>query len=851
MPTVGLVIQDAGVDLSVRALEGTERLGEASCFEIEALSVEPIDGRALVGARAAVHFANDLGERAIVGVVTRVTAKVTSQVGRARIYKVLLRSELGVLELRNRTRVFQHLSAPDIISAVLSDAGISGDRIRRELSGAHPPREYVVQYAETDAGFVRRICEEHGLYTRFVADGGKEFLVLADTSGSAETRCSLTLSNANDLRATELAACDCALMRRRRPGKVVLRDYDPKRPAFALEGEATAGTPLEQETEVYEAPGRFRTASEGEARARLALEALRAEASKIAFKTNALELAPGDAFELVEKLQYAGPAPAEGEYFVVAMRHTYRFDGGDYEIDVEAIPRAVPYRLPRVTPRPRIPGVQVARVSGAKGEEIHPDGDGSIFVKFPWDREGPDDHKSSLPVRVAQPNTPGSMVLPRVDWEVWVVFEDGDPERPYVIGRTYNAKQPPPFALPKNKTVTSVATHSSPGGKGLNSVNFDDGAGRQHLAINAAFGKHVTAAGKMLTQTVKVEERTVKGSQTLSVGANEDVSVGQAYIVACASQSATVGGMQQVFVKGNFTIAPASENVGVGAALLEKVGNPVMGARNLAVSAALAVAGQRGLGGMAISTLGGAAWAGFQASEHAAPGQEHAARDAAARGLLGAGMGLIPGGDAILGSVSSFGVRMPWEDPPAPPGDQAAGGGSSGAQSDAGGAAGPGPGHRNTIVNGTCIEIIAGAYGVATPGSVNWQTSGGSVLDIAGSHNTKAVSVGYNTLGTSRETLGSMHVTCDGKMTRTARGSVSTNVKGGLTSSAGGMQSITAKTAIRLKIGGALTMNGGHVVFKVGSSVVAASPGGVYIHGATVTITDLAKQSGQAVHQGT
>ena len=850
MPTVRFVIQDANVELSVRAVEGTERLGEPSRFEVETLSTEPLDTKALVGARAALRVFNDLGERAVVGVVTRVTSKVTSQTGRTRIYKVMLRSELAILELRKRTRVFQCRSAPDIVAAVLTDAGIGADRIRREFSGDHPPREYVVQYAETDAAFVRRMCEEHGLYFRFVADEGKEIVVIADTSASAEKRCSLTLSNANDLRATRLAAYDCAVVRRRRPGKVVLRDYDPKRPALALEGQATAGTPLEQETEVYEAPGRFRSASEGEARARLALESLRAEAAKIAFKTNALELAPGDVFTLEENLCYAGPAPAEGDYFVVAIRHAFRL-GGDYEIAAEAIPRAVPFRLPRVTPRPHIAGVQVARVSGAKGGEIHPEADGSIFVKFPWDREGPDDHKSSLPVRVAQPNTPGSMVLPRVDWEVWVVFEDGDPERPYVIGRSYNAKQPPPFALPKNKTVTSVATHSSPGGKGLNSIHFDDGAGRQLLAINAASGKHLTAAGKMFTQTVNVEERTVKGSQTLGVGANEDVSVGEAYVIACASQSAMVGGMQQLFVKGNLTIAPASESVGVGAALLEKVGNPVTGVRNLAVSAALAVAGQRGLGGMALSTLGGAAWAGFQASEHAGPGDQHAARDAAARGLLGAGMGLIPGGEAIMGSVSSFGVRMPWEDPPPPPGDQAAGGGSTGAQSDAGGAAGPGPGHRNTIVKGTCIEIIAGAYGVATPGSVTWQTSGGSVLDIAGSHNTTATSVGYNTLGTSREKLGSMHVECAGKVTRTARGSVSTKVGGGLTSSAGGMQSITAKVAIRLKVGGSLTMNGDHVVFKVGSSVVAASPGGVYIHGTNVIITDLAKQSDQAVHKGT
>ena len=42
---------------------------------------------------------------------------------------------------------------------------------------------------------------------------------------------------------------------RRRPGKVTLRDYNQEKPAVKLEAVETGGTPLEQEVEVYEAPG--------------------------------------------------------------------------------------------------------------------------------------------------------------------------------------------------------------------------------------------------------------------------------------------------------------------------------------------------------------------------------------------------------------------------------------------------------------------------------------------------------------------------------------------------------------------------------------------------------------------
>ena len=45
-------------------------------------------------------------------------------------------------------------------------AGYGVDAIVANLTQAHPPREYVTQYNETDATFLRRLCEEEGLYFR-------------------------------------------------------------------------------------------------------------------------------------------------------------------------------------------------------------------------------------------------------------------------------------------------------------------------------------------------------------------------------------------------------------------------------------------------------------------------------------------------------------------------------------------------------------------------------------------------------------------------------------------------------------------------------------------------------------
>lgn len=57
------------------------------------------------------------------------------------------------------------------------------------------------------------------------------------------------------------------------------------------------------------------------------------------------------------------------------------------------------------------------------------------------------------------------MLTPRVGWEVYLNFHlHGDPDEPFVFGRMYNGKTPPPRPLPANKTRMSTQTATTPGG---------------------------------------------------------------------------------------------------------------------------------------------------------------------------------------------------------------------------------------------------------------------------------------------------------------------------------------------------------------------------------------------------
>ena len=64
-------------------------------------------------------------------------------------------------------------------------------------------------------------------------------------------------------------------------------------------------------------------------------------------------------------------------------------------------------------------------------------------------------------------------------------FEEGDPDRPVITGRLYNAEQTPPYALPDEQTRSTVKSNSSKGGGGFNELRFEDKKGSEEIHIHA------------------------------------------------------------------------------------------------------------------------------------------------------------------------------------------------------------------------------------------------------------------------------------------------------------------------------------------------------------------------------
>ncbi len=86
--------------------------------------------------------------------------------------------KLWLLTKKVRSRVFQHIAVPDIIRLVFAGLDVNYD-----ITGTYHPRDYCVQYRESDFAFASRLMEEEGIYYFFKHSDGSHQMVVSDATG--------------------------------------------------------------------------------------------------------------------------------------------------------------------------------------------------------------------------------------------------------------------------------------------------------------------------------------------------------------------------------------------------------------------------------------------------------------------------------------------------------------------------------------------------------------------------------------------------------------------------------------------------------------------------------------------
>jgi type VI secretion system secreted protein VgrG len=514
--------------LLLNGFSGQEAISRPFSFQLKCVAenAKKVPFESILGQKVTVEIALPGGsKRWVNGVCCRV-----AQGGRDATftrYLLDLVPEAFLLSRKTQSRIFQHLSIPDILKKVLT-----GFPVTWEIQGTFHPRDYCVQYRESDFAFASRLMEEEGIYYFFKHSDGSHAMVVANSPGSHSdlpAKSSLIFDAVGGGTREEDRVNAWEKAQELRSSKVTLWDHCFELPHKHLEAESQiqaavaagksshklklgANAPLE----LYDFPGAYAQRFDGinkgggeqpaeiqkifQDNSRTAEVRMQSEAAAsvlVHAGSNCRQIVSGHKFTLERHFEGDGSWVVHQVEHVASEGADVRSGGGDfaYQNHFSCFPAALPFRPPRVTPIPTVRGTQTAVVVGPPGEEIFTDKYGRVKVQFHWDREGKNDTDSSCWVRVGQPIAGrrwGASFWPRIGQEVIVDFLEGDPDQPIVVGSVYNSDQMPPYlgdgpdGKHKNDNkLTGVKSNTTMGGEGYNEWRFDDAKGKQQIFLHA------------------------------------------------------------------------------------------------------------------------------------------------------------------------------------------------------------------------------------------------------------------------------------------------------------------------------------------------------------------------------
>ena len=544
--------------LLVTALRGHEAISQLFGFQLDLIADRkndvPFDR--LVGQGVTVEMQlRDGSTRYFNGLVKRFSqgARDDTFVG----YRTEVVPKLWLLTKKVRSRIFQHLTIPDILQQVFVGLDVVYD-----LSATYFPRDFCVQYRESDFAFASRLMEEEGIYYFFKHANGTHQMVVTDVPskhptvpGPASAIYDEIANNNEDREDMRVTAWEKS--QEFRSGECTLWDHCFELPGNPLEASektvdsVTVGKAVHKlkvggndQCEIYDYPGGYAQRFDGINRAggerpediqrifadrtrtvRIRMEQEEAMALDIEGESDCGHFTAGHEFTLTRHFD------ANDKYLLTGIEHkaeqgdyrTGQSDAFTYQNRFTCIPSSLKYRPQRLTPKPILAGIQTATVVGPPGEEVFVDKYGRVKVQFHWDREGKKDSQSSCWLRVAQiwaGNRWGAFFWPRIGHEVVVGFEEGDPDQPLVTGSVYNAANMPPLGLPATKMYGGIKSASLEGrsNENYNSLVFVDKKGQEHLAIHSERHLVLYAEYDIASRFGRHHSGRVSGVQMVTVG---------------------------------------------------------------------------------------------------------------------------------------------------------------------------------------------------------------------------------------------------------------------------------------------------------------------------------------------
>jgi type VI secretion system secreted protein VgrG len=394
-------------------------------------------------------------------------------------YRVRLEPKLADLNRGVTSRLFQKQSVEEIVTDTLRHYGYrAGVDFVFQLRGQYKRRESMTQYHETTFAFIRRICAEEGIWFRWEQKKDRAVIVFGDDLDAyARKQRTVPYRRDSGLESVGADAIKTLEKRTRRvPEAVRLHDYNHRQAGVSLLVEENAAREDKSTNAVdYRWGEHYETPEEGKRVARLRHEAYLA--SQIIFKGtgNPFWLEAGEVMRVEPN-----PADAKHGIFITSVEsHGGRNES--YWVTFEGIPSDRVWRTPMTSiERPVIDGILPARItSPGNYKYAYLTEQGWYVIVLPFDLDEWSPGGTSRPVRFAKPYSGDHYGhhFPLIDGaEVAIIFTQGHPDRPVIIGAMHDSLHPD-LVNNLNHTRNLIRTAAQ------NEMRMEDKAGVEHIHL--------------------------------------------------------------------------------------------------------------------------------------------------------------------------------------------------------------------------------------------------------------------------------------------------------------------------------------------------------------------------------
>jgi type VI secretion system VgrG family protein len=477
---------------SVVEFKGTEGISRLYEFDITLASDDPdIDLKGVLQNPATLTIKSEDQEFPLHGILGQF--EQLHEVKEHYFYRALLVPRLWQADLYRENQLFLDKTVPDIIEEILKQAGLTTQDYELKLTRNYPQWEYICQYRETDFDFISRWMEREGIYFYFEQGENNEKLIITDSSTAHEDirgDATIPFSPPSGIVPEKEAIMAFLCRQKRLPNKVILKDYNYRKPSLDLKAEAEVDA--SGRGDVYFYGEHFKTPKEGNELAKIRAEEIRCRENVYHGESTAPNLCPGFFFTLDDHYRQG----YNQKYLIVEVEHEGHQTGSlwagvrkksaegekklTYANSFTAIRSDVQFRPERKTPKSRFYGTMNATIDAAgSGEYAELDDLGRYKVKLPFDQSDMEGGRASRWVRMSQPyaGAEHGMHFPlHKGTEVLLTFVDGDPDRPVIAGAVPNPETASPVTA-ANQTESVIQTGAR------NKIRIEDLLGSERIIM--------------------------------------------------------------------------------------------------------------------------------------------------------------------------------------------------------------------------------------------------------------------------------------------------------------------------------------------------------------------------------